>query len=71
MSQYLSLCFCLLTLDLRLMTLTKDSTGWGPGEAIAPCEYFFRGLRWKVLSFISLRLVGKNGCCSSTAGVEC
>ncbi len=38
---------------------------------MSPCEYFLSGLRWKLRSFIAVRCVGKNGCRSSTAGVEC
>lgn len=53
------------------MCLSSGCTAWGPGWAKAPKEYFFSVCRWNWRSFIGPMWVGKNGCRSSSAGIEC
>lgn len=59
------------TLAFFFMCLRSGWTAWGPGWAKAPKEYFFRGGRWNWRSFIGPIWVGKKGCRSSSAGMEC
>ena len=53
------------------MCLSSGWTAWGPGWASAPNEYFFRAGRWNWRSFMGPIWVGKKGCRSSSAGMEC
>lgn len=59
------------TLAFFLMCFRSGWTAWGPGWAKAPNEYFFRGGRWNWRSFMGPMWVGKKGCRSSSAGMEC
>lgn len=59
------------TLAFFLICLSSGWTAWGPGWANAPKEYFFRVDRWNWRSFIGPMWVGKKGCLSSSAGMEC
>lgn len=59
------------TLAFFFMCLSRGWAGCGPGWATAPNEYFFRVGRWNWRSFMGPMWVGKKGCRSSRAGMEC
>lgn len=59
------------TLAFFFMCLSSGWTACGPGWANAPNEYFFKVTRWNCRNFIGPMWVGKKGCLSSSAGMEC